>query len=37
MAEALYACRFVQFTAAMMIFGTASFRLLRCAGARLPG
>jgi putative copper resistance protein D len=27
MDEALYACRFVQFTAAMLIFGTAAFRL----------
>src|SRR6266446_5383353 len=27
MDEALYACRFVQFTAAMLIFGTASFRI----------
>ena len=26
MDEALYACRFVQFTAAMLIFGTAAFR-----------
>jgi putative copper resistance protein D len=27
MDEALYACRFVQFTAAMLIFGTAAFRV----------
>src|SRR6267143_3271800 len=27
MDEALYACRFVQFTAAMLILGTASFRI----------
>src|SRR5437660_5821281 len=27
MDEALYACRFVQFTAAMLIFGAAAFRV----------
>jgi putative copper resistance protein D len=27
MDEALYACRFVQFTAAMLIFGTTAFRV----------
>jgi putative copper export protein len=27
MDEALYTCRFVQFTAAMLIFGTAAFRV----------
>src|ERR1700730_14892886 len=33
MDEALYACRFVQFTAAMLIFGTASFRIYALAGS----
>ena len=33
MDEALYACRFVQFTAAMLIFGTAAFRVYALAGS----
>jgi putative copper resistance protein D len=33
MDEALYACRFVQFTAAMLIFGTAAFRVYAFAGS----
>jgi putative copper resistance protein D len=33
MDEALYACRFVQFTAAMLIFGTAAFRVYAPAGS----
>jgi putative copper resistance protein D len=33
MDEALYACRFVQFTAAMLIFGTAAFRVYGLAGS----
>ena len=37
MAEALYACRFVQFTAAMMIFGTASFRLFAVRRGSIAG
>src|SRR5437867_2093951 len=32
MNEALYVCRFVQFTAAMVIFGAGSFRLYAVAG-----
>jgi putative copper resistance protein D len=32
MDEALYVCRFVQFTAAMLIFGTAAFRIYALAG-----
>src|SRR5690349_16090065 len=32
MDEALYVCRFVQFTAAMLIFGTAAFRMYALAG-----
>src|SRR2546426_1392 len=34
MDEALYACRFVQFAAAMLIFGTASFRIYALAGSQ---
>src|SRR5438874_1722602 len=33
MDEMLYACRFVQFTAAMLIFGTAAFRMYALAGS----
>src|ERR1700732_799781 len=33
MDEALYACRFFQFTAAMLIFGTAAFRVYAPAGS----
>ena len=33
MDEALYACSFVQFTAAMLIFGTAAFRVYALAGS----
>ncbi len=33
MDEALYACRLVQFTAAMLIFGTAAFRVYALAGS----
>src|ERR1700736_3108191 len=33
MDEALYACRFFQFTAAMLIFGTAAFRVYALAGS----
>ena len=33
MDEALYACRFVQFTAAMLLFGTAAFRIYALAGS----
>lgn len=33
MDEVLYACRFVQFTAAMVIFGTAAFRVYALAGS----
>src|SRR5947207_11282016 len=33
MDEALYACRFVQFTAALLIFGTASFRIYALASS----
>src|ERR1700724_2333517 len=33
MEEALYPCRFVQFTAAMLIFGTAAFRVYALAGS----
>ena len=33
MDEALYACRFVQFTAAMLIFGAAAFRVYALAGS----
>jgi putative copper resistance protein D len=33
MDEALYACRFIQFTAAMLIFGTAAFRVYALAGS----
>src|SRR5437764_12880930 len=33
MNEVLYACRFVQFTAAMLIFGTAAFRTYALAGS----
>ncbi len=33
MDEMLYACRFVQFTAAMLIFGTAAFRVYALAGS----
>jgi copper resistance protein D len=33
MDEAFYACRFVQFTAAMLIFGTAAFRVYALAGS----
>ena len=32
MDEALYACRFIQFAAAMLIFGTAAFRVYALAG-----
>ena len=32
MDEALYTCRFIQFAAAMLIFGTAAFRLYALAG-----
>src|SRR5260370_36504259 len=34
MDEALYACRFVQFAAAMLVFGTASFRIYALAGSQ---
>src|SRR6266481_3277377 len=34
MDEALYACRFIQFAAAMLIFGTASFRIYALAGSQ---
>jgi putative copper resistance protein D len=34
MDEALYTCRFVQFAAAMLIFGTASFRIYALAGGQ---
>ena len=33
MDEALYACRFLQFTTAMLIFGTAAFRMYALAGS----
>src|SRR5437868_10918986 len=33
MDEALYACRFLQFTAAMLLFGTAAFRVYALAGS----
>jgi len=33
MNEALYACRFLQFTAAMLVFGTAAFRIYALAGS----
>jgi copper resistance protein D len=33
MDEALYACRFLQFTAAMLIFGTVAFRVYALAGS----
>lgn len=32
----LYACRFVQFAAAMAIFGAGSFRFYAVAGAKMP-
>src|SRR5437899_10387752 len=32
MDEALYACRFVQFAAAMLVFGTAAFRVYALPG-----
>src|SRR5258707_1160477 len=37
MDEALYACRFVQFTAAMLIFGTAAFRVYAVADSDTRG
>jgi putative copper resistance protein D len=36
MDEVLYACRFVHFTAAMLIFGAGSFRLYALAGSNAP-
>jgi putative copper resistance protein D len=37
MDEALYVCRFLQFTAAMLIFGTAAFRIYALAGSDAGG
>src|ERR1700687_642753 len=37
MDEALYACRFVQFAAAMLIFGTASFLIYALLGGQIRG